>query len=113
MTVGTREVSMEQIAALCRKWRINRLSLLRSALTGDLRPDSDIDLLAEFDPDDQWSLMDVVRPKRSSPVSLDAAWIWSTGAGCSGVPTGFGAAHDPRFGGGDLCRIILCPLCST
>ena len=50
-----------ELAALCRKWRISRLSLFGSALSGQFRPDSDIDLLAEFEPGEQWSLMDLVR----------------------------------------------------
>lgn len=61
MTVGTLEISDESLRALCRKWRIHRLALFGSAQTGRLRPDSDIDLLVEFEPGEQWSLMDLVR----------------------------------------------------
>jgi hypothetical protein len=46
---------------MCRKWKIRRLELFGSARSGRLRPDSDIDLLAEFEPDEQWSLMDLAR----------------------------------------------------
>ena len=55
------EVSNRELAELCRKWRINRLALVGSALSVQFRPDSDIDLLAEFEPGEQWSLMDLVR----------------------------------------------------
>lgn len=61
MMIGIREVPNEEIGALCRKWRINRLSVFGSGLSGPLRPDSDIDLLVEFEPDEEWSLMDLVR----------------------------------------------------
>jgi predicted nucleotidyltransferase len=38
------------LAALCRHRRIRRLSLFGSTLKGSARPDSDIDLLVEFEP---------------------------------------------------------------
>ena len=38
------------LAALCRRHRIRRLSLFGSVLKGADRPDSDIDLLVEFEP---------------------------------------------------------------
>lgn len=36
--------------ALCRRYRIRRLSLFGSTLKGTARPDSDVDLLVEFEP---------------------------------------------------------------
>lgn len=38
------------LAALCRRYRIRRLSLFGSTLKGTARPDSDVDLLVEFEP---------------------------------------------------------------
>lgn len=38
------------LAELCRKRGIRRLSLFGSALKGSARPDSDVDLLVEFEP---------------------------------------------------------------
>jgi predicted nucleotidyltransferase len=38
------------LAALCRRHHIRRLSLFGSTLKGTARPDSDIDLLVEFEP---------------------------------------------------------------
>jgi predicted nucleotidyltransferase len=40
----------EHLARFCRKQHIRRLSLFGSALAGTARPDSDIDLLVEFEP---------------------------------------------------------------
>jgi uncharacterized protein len=40
----------DALAALCRKYRIRRLSLFGSTLKGSSRPDSDVDLLVEFEP---------------------------------------------------------------
>jgi hypothetical protein len=45
------ELPKEKIAEFCRRNHIRRLSLFGSALRGDSGPDSDIDLLVEFDAD--------------------------------------------------------------
>ena len=45
--------------ALCRRHRIRRLSLFGSMLHGTARPDSDVDLLVEFEPDARPSLFDL------------------------------------------------------
>ena len=45
------------LASLCRRYRIRRLSLFGSALIGSTRPDSDVDLLVEFEPDAKPSLL--------------------------------------------------------
>jgi len=48
------------IEGFCRKWRIRELSLFGSALREDFRPDSDVDLLVVFEPDDGWDLWDII-----------------------------------------------------
>lgn len=40
----------EALAELCRRYHIRRLSLFGSLLKGSARPDSDVDLLVEFEP---------------------------------------------------------------
>ena len=40
----------DALAALCRRYGIRRLSLFGSTLKGANRPDSDVDLLVEFEP---------------------------------------------------------------
>ena len=47
----------EALAALCRHYRICRLSLFGSTLSGAARPDSDVDLLVEFEPEAKPSLL--------------------------------------------------------
>jgi len=47
----------ERLAALCRRWHVRKLSLFGSRLKGQARPDSDIDLLVEFEPDCEPGLM--------------------------------------------------------
>lgn len=41
----------EDLAALCRRHHISTLSLFGSVLRDDFRPDSDVDLLVEFEPE--------------------------------------------------------------
>jgi predicted nucleotidyltransferase len=43
-------IAPEQLARFCRAQHILRLSLFGSTLAGTARPDSDIDLLVEFEP---------------------------------------------------------------
>ena len=38
------------LAAICRRHHVRRLSLFGSTLKGTARPDSDVDLLVEFEP---------------------------------------------------------------
>lgn len=42
-------VNVEEIAAFCRRHHIHRLALFGSVLRDDFRPDSDIDVLVEFE----------------------------------------------------------------
>ena len=45
------DISKERIADFCRRHRIRRLSLFGSILRADFRPDSDVDVLVEFEPE--------------------------------------------------------------
>jgi hypothetical protein len=49
------------LAGICRRYQIRRLSLFGSTLKGSDRPDSDIDLLVEFQPDAKPSLPTMAR----------------------------------------------------
>jgi hypothetical protein len=44
------QVQNEQIADLCRRHHIRKLAVFGSVLRDDFRPESDIDLLVEFEP---------------------------------------------------------------
>lgn len=46
------------LLAFCRRWHVRELSLFGSALRDDFGPDSDIDLLVEFEPEAPISLWD-------------------------------------------------------
>lgn len=58
------ELPREKIADFCKRNRIRRLSLFGSALKGELRKNSDIDLLVEFQPDEAPGLFDLARMER-------------------------------------------------
>ena len=61
-------ISEEQLARFSRKHHIRRLSLFGSTLTGTNRPDSDIDLLVEFEPGKEPGLLGLA----SMEAELDA-----------------------------------------
>jgi predicted nucleotidyltransferase len=44
------QIDRERIAELCRRHGIRRLALFGSALREDFAPDSDVDVLVEFEP---------------------------------------------------------------
>ncbi len=49
MTYISTKISTDAIGDFCRKHKIRRLSLFGSVLREDFRPDSDIDILVEFE----------------------------------------------------------------
>ena len=52
-------IAPDVLAALCRRRRIRKLCLFGSQLKGTARPDSDIDLLVEFEPDSGTTYLDM------------------------------------------------------
>ena len=50
MAVHRIEIPEAEITAFCRRHHIRRLALFGSVLRDDFRPDSDIDVLVEFEP---------------------------------------------------------------
>lgn len=44
-------ISKEQLAQFCEAYHVRRLSLYGSALRDDFKPDSNIDILIEFEPE--------------------------------------------------------------
>ena len=44
-------IDPEQLAAFCRRWKIKELALFGSVLSERFRPDSDVDMLVEFEPE--------------------------------------------------------------
>jgi predicted nucleotidyltransferase len=42
-------ISREELAAFCERWGIKELALFGSAARGEMRPDSDVDFMVEFE----------------------------------------------------------------
>ena len=51
----------EKLEEFCRRHSIRKLAVFGSVLRDDFRPDSDIDVLVQFEPDAEHSLFDFVR----------------------------------------------------
>ena len=51
---------LDLVADFCRRWKITEVALFGSVLRPDFRPDSDVDVLVTFAPDEKWSLLDLV-----------------------------------------------------
>jgi predicted nucleotidyltransferase len=50
--VGARiAIDREHVTAFCRRHHVRKLSLFGSVLRDDFRPESDVDVLVEFEPD--------------------------------------------------------------
>lgn len=58
MTPMSLGVEADRIADLCRRWKIRSLSVFGSFVRGELRHDSDIDLLVTFRSDTDWTMFD-------------------------------------------------------
>ena len=52
--------SLEELASFCKEHGINKMAVFGSMLRDDYRPDSDVDILAEFDPAQIPTLLDIV-----------------------------------------------------
>jgi predicted nucleotidyltransferase len=56
--LGDMQVDENKLADLCRQYCVRELSLFGSAARGEMRPDSDIDMLVDFLPDAGIDLVD-------------------------------------------------------
>ncbi len=57
-------VEKEQIAEFCQRHHIRKLALFGSVLRDDFGPDSDVDVLVEFDPEQSVTFFDLVAMER-------------------------------------------------
>ncbi len=58
------EVPQQKIADFCRRYGIRKLALFGSVLRKDFRPDSDVDVLVEFEPGDKVGLLGLAGMER-------------------------------------------------
>lgn len=54
-------INRQDVARFCREHSIRELALFGSVLRDDFRPDSDVDVLVEFEPEARIGLFDLVR----------------------------------------------------
>jgi predicted nucleotidyltransferase len=52
------DIDRAALGEFCRRWKVRGLELFGSVLRSDFRPDSDVDILVDFEPDAAWSLLD-------------------------------------------------------
>ncbi len=64
-------IPASQIKDFCRKHHITKLSVFGSALYGELKPGSDIDILVEFDKDNVPGLLDLAGMEMELSKMLD------------------------------------------
>jgi len=58
------KVSQEELAAVCRRFRVRELALFGSMLREDHGPDSDVDLLVSFEPTARVTFVTLARLQR-------------------------------------------------
>ena len=58
LQLGNIQVDQSKLVDLCRRYQVRELSLFGSAARGEMRPESDIDLLVEFLPDARVGLLE-------------------------------------------------------
>ena len=58
------QVNRERVAQFCQRHRIRKLAVFGSVLRDDFRPDSDVDVLVEFEPGCRLGLFEVIRMQR-------------------------------------------------
>jgi predicted nucleotidyltransferase len=56
--LGTVAVEEAKLAEICRRYQVRELAVFGSARRGDMRPDSDVDLLVEFLPGAEIGLLE-------------------------------------------------------
>ena len=71
------DIPKVQIAAFCVRNRIRRLALFGSVLRSDFGPDSDIDVLVEFEPNTPMGIWDCPVSNASSQRSWEAGGLMS------------------------------------
>lgn len=54
---------VDNIETFCRRWLVLELAVFGSALRGDFRSESDIDIMVTFSPNADWGLLDHVQMK--------------------------------------------------
>ena len=76
LQLGGIQVGSPTLAELCRRYSVKELSLFGSAARGEMGPESDIDIMVEFEPGVRIGLIKFESSSRSWSRSLGAESIW-------------------------------------
>jgi len=71
MLVKNIEIPKAQIVDFCQRWKITEFALFGSVLRDDFRPDSDIDVLATFEPDFHSTLLKLMEMEEELEAIFD------------------------------------------
>jgi hypothetical protein len=72
MTIGAGiELPEGEVAEICRRYQVKELAVFGSAARGEMRPDSDIDLLVDFLPEARPGLLGLSAMMREFSALLD------------------------------------------
>lgn len=71
MPTAAIEIPSERIAEFCRRYKVREMALFGSALRDDFGPNSDLDILVEFDPSAQIGFMTFSRMQRELSALLN------------------------------------------
>jgi len=63
-------IPMNEIAKFCQRWKIRELALFGSALRDDFGPNSDLDILVDFDADAEWGLLEHIQMQQELRILL-------------------------------------------
>jgi predicted nucleotidyltransferase len=64
MPAASIDIPLERLAEFCRRYEVREMSLFGSALRDDFGPDSDLDILVEFDPSAEVGFITLSRMQR-------------------------------------------------
>ena len=64
------DLPLDEIRDICLRHHVRELSIFGSALRDDFRPDSDVDLLVEFEPDARIGFMELGRMEQDLEAAL-------------------------------------------
>ncbi len=54
-------IRKDQLTAFCKRWQVTELALFGSVLRDDFRPESDVDVLVEFEKRARHTLLDIAQ----------------------------------------------------
>jgi predicted nucleotidyltransferase len=63
VSTATIDLPETELAQLCQRWHVRELALFGSTARNEAGPNSDVDLLVSFEPENEYSLFDIAELK--------------------------------------------------